>query len=418
MTTPSLMPAPRPFVLQGATVACEGSHWQPRRGIDLLVADGVLREIDARALPPADRSVLDIVDARALLLVPGFINGHTHSPEALGRGRATDATLDDWLPHAYEGLDALGPEGLTRAITLAAGEMIASGTVAVTDHLRQRPQSSATIVAAARAWQRTGLQARVAINLRDQDLPADVAQSAAELLAMAREALDTLGPHTIGLGPSAPQRCGDALLQAMAALARERGSFLHTHVNETRANAADCEARYGRSTIAHLDRLGYLGPTTELIHCVHVSDDDWRRLADTGTRFVHCPLANMRLGSGIAATMKAHRAGVDVRLATDGAGSNDAQSMLEVVKMSCLLSRLRPEANEWVSPERALSMATGRASLGTGQPAHLLAFDLNAACFADARDEELVARLVLAAGEPAIALRVVGGRRLPVPPAR
>lgn len=402
------------YLLRGATLASPHTAWQPQRGVDIWVQDGCIQAMgdlgDAVLWRTDGTTVPKVIDARALLIVPGFVNGHTHSPEVLGRGRATHATLDEWLPQAYTGLDQLSSQRHANAIALAAQEMAASGTVAVTDHLRQRPQTARQLITAAQAWQRTGLQARIAINLRDMDIPAPVAQSAHELLDVAEQCLDTLGPTIIGLGPSAPQRCSNALLRTMAQLSEQRGTFLHTHVSETAANARECEAMYGRSPIAHLESLGYLHPRTELVHCVHVSDEDWQRMAAHQATLVHCPLANMRLGSGIAAVMRAYRAGVRVRLATDGAGSNDAQNMLEVVKAACLLSRLRPQRDEWLSPELALAMASDHQSLHIGAPAHLLAFDLNAPCFAEAQDSELLARLVLSANTPQLVWTFVSGK--------
>jgi 5-methylthioadenosine/S-adenosylhomocysteine deaminase len=386
--------------LRNATVACQHSGWRPRTGVDLLLEDG--RVLDPALAGAADGPATVTRDASHLLLIPGFLNGHTHSPEVLARGRVPNAPLEEWLADSYRGLDVLQAERLERAIAIAAQEMRASGAVAVTDHLRQRPHTVQAITTAVQAWLRSGLDARVAINLRDQQLAAHEFQSVETLVALAGRCIATLGAARVGLGPSAPQRCSDALVRAMTGLARESGAFLHMHVYETRDNVRDCEALYGRSAVAHLDALGFLGPQTELVHGVHLADEDLRRMAAQQTTLVHCPLANMRLGSGIAPVARALRLGVPVRLATDGAGSNDAQNMLEVVKMTSLLSRLLPERADWLTPEQALALASGSAALTPGSGARAIGFDLRAPCFAETSTDELIARLVFAAPDSAI----------------
>lgn len=89
--------------------------------------------------------------------------------------------------------------------------------------------------------------------------------------------------------------------------------------------------------------------------------------------------------------------GVRVRIGSDGPGSNDTQDMQEAAKFALLLPRAgRPDA-EWPRPAQVLAMATAGRALTPGAGADLIAFDLRAAAFADARPAEIVARLLLAA---------------------
>jgi 5-methylthioadenosine/S-adenosylhomocysteine deaminase len=248
--------------------------------------------------------------------------------------------------------------------------------------------------------------------LRDRALPSGTAApDLPTVLALAAECLALGSPAVaVGIGPSAPQRCSDPLLTSLGRLAREARSFLHLHVCETAADADACRSLYGASAIAHLDKLGLLGPATELAHCVHVDDDDLRRLAATGTVMIHNPAANLRLGSGIAPIARALALGVRLRLGTDGAGSNDGQSMLDAVRLACLLPRnTLPEA-DWPLPSSVLAMATAGARIELGAAADLLAFDLDAPAFLDATDAELVPRLALAARETDLAFVLRSGR--------
>src|SRR4051794_20199683 len=69
-------------VYQDGSVAIRG---------DSIVAAGPRAEIESRYRAP------EVVDAEHHLVLPGFINGHTHVPMTLFRGLHDDVTLSDWL---------------------------------------------------------------------------------------------------------------------------------------------------------------------------------------------------------------------------------------------------------------------------------------------------------------------------------
>ena len=384
----------RDILFQGATLLRGAGDSMPRTGVDLLVRDGVIA-------PPDPTPDAQVIDARHLLLLPAFVNAHTHSPEALARGRAPMARLDEWLLAQYAGgQDALPAARIRHAILVSAAEAIRGGAVSVTDHFRQIPPSVEALRAASDAWAEAGIRARVALMLRDLPAPGAtfVPPSTEAALAVARAALAARPmAGEIGLGPSAPQRCSDALLRGLADLARDHGAFLHLHLCETAKDAADCRARFGTDPVAHLGQLGLLGPHVDLAHCVHLVDAELDQLAATGTRMVHNPLANLRLGSGIAPVGRALARGVRLGIGSDGPGSNDTQDMLEAAKLALLLPRAgRPDA-EWPTAAQILDMATDGAALAPGAVADLIAFDLRGAAFIETTATELAPRLLMAA---------------------
>jgi len=155
------------------------------------------------------------------------------------------------------------------------------------------------------------------------------------------------------------------MLEALAAMSAD--TLIHTHVDETAEDAAEARVRFGRSSIMHLDRLGLLRPSTACAHVVHVTDEDIARLAVSGTVAVHNPVSNSRLGSGIARLPALLAAGVAVALGTDGAASNDAQDMWEVLKLAALLPRLsESQPSSWPSAATLLDMATRQGQAASG----------------------------------------------------
>ncbi len=409
MTTPSPGAA---LLFRRAALIPGGPDLAPRARTDILLRAGRVAAVGPD-LPPSPDA--EEVPADHLLILPAFRNAHTHSPESLGRGRATRARQAEWLEAAYAGgLDALDETGIARAIAATAADTVRGGAASATDHFRQLPPSRDAVRHAAAAWSATGLRVGLAVMMRNRAMPgAHAPMPTRDLLAIAAACLaESRNGVTIGPGPSAPQRCTDDLLAGLAALAAEAGTFLHLHLCETAADAAACRALYGTSAVAHLHYLGALGPRTELAHCVHVDDGDLARMADTGTVMVHNPGANLRLGSGVAPVMAALRAGVRIRLGSDGAGSNDGLSVLDAARLACLIPRLTHEPDDWPEPADALAMATDGATLAPGEPADLLAMDLTAPAFAGTTPEEIVPRLILAARETEVVHLLAAGRPL------
>jgi 5-methylthioadenosine/S-adenosylhomocysteine deaminase len=370
----------------------------------------------ATASPPGTVAI----DCTGLLLLPGLINAHTHSPETFRRGLAADSTgFDSWMDAVWPPIERLTSTEVNVAVTLGAIEMLKRGTTTVVDHFRQVPQRADAVEAALAAYEAVGLRAVVAVMLRDRDErsgePSRGTQPASEQAALCA---DIARRHTgrfasVGVGPSGPGRCSDTLLLAAAEQARAAGLALHMHVNETAAQAKDARTRYGCSAVAHLDDLGFLGPDVALAHCVWVDADDIDRLSRTGTAAIHNPAANMRLGSGRAPVAALINAGVTVALGSDGPASNDSLDVLEAAKLAVLLSRsVAGDEKAWLGCAAALDMlinggrrAAGQptASLAPGAVADLALVELDSPPLVPLHDP--AAQLVL--GGPAISVRHV-----------
>jgi cytosine/adenosine deaminase-related metal-dependent hydrolase len=141
------------------------------------------------------------------------------------------------------------------------------------------------------------------------------------------------------------------------------------HLLETRAQREMGFRLYGTGTLAHLQRLGVLSPRANLVHALWLEDGDLDLIAAADAAIVHNPVSNARLGSGIFALTRALEHGIRVAVGTDSACCNDSNNLLETVKWATLLHNLgNPDPETWVSPARALRLATsgGADALGLG----------------------------------------------------
>ncbi|HMA60253.1 MAG TPA: amidohydrolase family protein, partial [Halanaerobiales bacterium] len=69
---------------------------------DILIEDGIIIDIDKNI--EKEKSQLEgSMDCKDYLILPGFVNGHTHNPSTLYRGLFRDKPLSDWLDNSYQG---------------------------------------------------------------------------------------------------------------------------------------------------------------------------------------------------------------------------------------------------------------------------------------------------------------------------
>lgn len=365
-------PALMDLLFAHATVLTLDAQFTVREDCDVLVQGG---RIAAMGRTPASGHPVRTIDARGLVLLPGMMNAHTHSPENFSRGRDDGSVLDDWFAAAWSHIDDLSPRAVYVAAQLGIAEMLHSGAIAVLDHFRQTPLTEAALDAAAQAYEDAGFRALVAPMVRDPVARGRVVP-AGRTIPPNREQVALIeagivrwqargGNVRIGFGPSAPNRCSDELLGMVGETARRHGSFVHTHVDEGRAESLRCRELYGHSTVQHLRQLGLVDPSLYIAHAVWIDESDVDTLAEGRSVVVHNPISNMRLGDGIAPVGALRRAGVPVAFGTDGAASNDGQHYFEALKAAVFIQRLSatPPA-DWMSAKDGLRHATQFAPFG------------------------------------------------------
>lgn len=344
------------------------------------------------------------VNGEHKLLLPGFVNAHTHSSEMWQRGIMSVLPLELWLAELYD-FAPLDVEKVYLSALGTAVETLLSGGTSVVDHLVLIPgQELETITTAVRAYQEIGIRAFIAPLIQDESLTAGIPsgeternhepyfRSTADTLAIIELAVRQFHRPESGINilvaPTGIQLCSDALFTGCIELSDRYNLCRHSHLLETKAQEKLAQEKYGCSAVEHLKRIGYLGDRTSLAHCVWLNDPDIEILAATQSTVVHNPLSNLRLGSGIAPILKYRQAGVNVTFGCDGASSNDSQDLLEAIKIGSILhNTTERDYQYWITPRQAVEMAAfGGAkglnmvntigSLGVGKQADLVLYDL------------------------------------------
>jgi cytosine/adenosine deaminase-related metal-dependent hydrolase len=339
------------FVIDGASVAtCDAAGTEHPRGY--VVVDGSRIAAVGAGAAPAEYAQAERIDGRGRLVTPGFVNTHHHLYQWITRGYATDHTLFQWLSTLYP-IWARLDEGLLHDAAAANLAWLAlTGCTTTTDHHYVFPRTGGDLLGAEiRAAQQIGLRfhpTRGSMNLgqRDGGLPPDdVVEEHDAILSASADAIARWHDPSfdsmlrIALAPCSPFSVTGELMRDSAALAREHGVRLHTHLAETADEDDFCLEKFGRTPAQYAEDLGWLGPDVWLAHCVHLSDDAIARFAATGTGVAHCPTSNGRLGAGVARSRELLAAGVAVGLGVDGSASNESGRMVDEPHQALLVAR-------------------------------------------------------------------------------
>ncbi|MGW5309076.1 8-oxoguanine deaminase [Nocardia thailandica] len=417
--------APADLVIDGCAVVTVDAAGTEYADGWVTVRGNRIEAVGSGPAPPALRRL----DGRGCLLTPGLVNTHHHLYQWITRGLAADDTLFEWLTTLYPVWSRIDEKSVGIAATGALVSLARTGCTTTADHHYVFPRGGGDLLAA-----EIGAAAEVGLRFHptrgSMDLgrsqgglpPDEVVESLDAILAASEQAVRAWHDPgfdamvRVGLAPCSPFSVTADLMRESAALARELGVRLHTHLAETLDEQEYCLETFGCTPAQYMEQLGWSGPDVWYAHAVHLDDEAVAGLARTGTGVAHCPTSNGRLGAGIARTADLVAAGVPVGLGVDGAASNESSSMIEEPRNALLYARAAggPRA---MTVRGALELATmggarvlGRAaeigSIEPGKLADLALWRLDTAAHAGIADP--VVALVLGAAPPLAALLVDG----------
>lgn len=334
------------------------------------------------ALP--EHEALETIDCRGRVVMPGFVNAHTHAPMTLLRGLADDLRLDVWLMGYMMPVERefVRPDFVALGTRLACAEMIRSGTTCFAD-MYYFEHAVADAAAAA------GLRALCAQTVLK--FPAPDAASFEDSLARAREFIVRWKGDALvvpAVAPHAPYTCTVEILRACAELSCEFDVPLHIHLAETAFEVEQSRHEHGMPVVPWVKKQRLFDARVLAAHCVHVDEGEIRALKDAGAGVAHNPTSNLKLGSGVAPVAKMLDLGVAVGIGTDGAASNNDLDMFEETRLAALLAKGISGDPTALPARLALAMATrigARAihlgditgSLEPGKRADLIVVDLD-----------------------------------------
>ncbi|MFG2932931.1 amidohydrolase family protein [Streptomyces achromogenes] len=305
---------------------------------DVLMRDGRIAGVGRRLPAPAGARVVDV---SGMLVLPGFVDLHNHLWQSSIRGGCHTQDLYGWLADCNRAtLPKISPEDMYRFVRLAALDALQAGVTTLVDWVH--PIGYDTSERYIRALDRTGLRFVYAM-----------AHNTADLDLVPRVKKNLLDPLPLASAQVAVHAGMDRLdpLRRSREVARDLGLMINSHVLEHRGDRAQEPIRSLRTADA-------FGPDLLMNHAIHLTDDEIAQVAEADVRVAHCPLSNMRLGSGIIRLPELKRRGVRAGLGHDG-GTNDTSDMFGVMKAAVGLQRaLHQDADVHPTIPAVLRMAT------------------------------------------------------------
>jgi 5-methylthioadenosine/S-adenosylhomocysteine deaminase len=393
---------------------------EPIRGGGVVIADGVITNVGPREELSAERASI----YEGAVVLPGFVNAHSHLEYASFAGFGDGLDFGPWIELHMKRKQRLGPSELLDSARLGVANSLASGITTTGD-------ASFSGVAAG-ACAELGLRAIVCLEVFGSDATAarERFDELREPFDRRTEPADHRGEPLIQLGvsPHAPYTTGPAVYR----WAQQLGLPVSTHVAESpheqefmltgsgpiQQVAAMCDVHSpATTTVRHFAQEELLDETVTAAHCVMVDDEEIELLAQAGTGVAHCPRSNAQLGCGIAPLTKLIERGVAVGIGTDSPASAPDFDMFAEMRAAVAAARSEQGSSSALRAREVLELATlgsARAlnvesqlgSLTPGKQADVAVVGLEDSPYAPIEDPESA---VVYGGSPERILRTITG---------
>ncbi len=398
------------ILVRGAYIVTQNDARHVLKG-DILIENGRIA-----AIGNVGDSADEIIDAQDDIVIPGFVNAHTHVAMTVMKGMADDLPFNDFLEKSFA-IDAkrTGKDILAGA-KLGCLEMIRSGTTTFVDMYY-----SEDVIA--KATVESGLRGVLCWAVLDQEYTTQkgIPLENCQRFFSHHQGNDMIIP---GIGLQGVYVCSKETFLGSKELADRTGMLMHFHLSETRKEVYDHKKRYQRRPADWLQEIGFLGNNCLAAHAAWLTINEINDLARSGCSVATCPVSNMKLATGgVAPIPEMRKAGVNLAIGTDGSTTNNSLDMLGEMKTLALLQK----ANRWdptvVSAQQALDFATlgGARAIGlekeigsieVGKRADLAIIEGKSANIWPLRKERLVAGIVYCANAGNVKSVICSGRPL------
>jgi 8-oxoguanine deaminase len=400
------------------------------RGI--VVEGAEIVECVARGRSPAIRPDATF-DASRHVVLPGLVNAHHHFYQTLTRAHPAGLGKDliPWLVAMERVWDRMTPDALRIAVRMALVELMLSGCTTVADHHNLFPPGLENAIdieveeATKLGLRMTVTRGSMGISEKDGGLqPDSIVQDSDTILADSERVLRLYHDQKAGamirvaLAPCSPLAVPKRVMESSAELAGRYGARLHCHLCQSPDEDVYAMQAFGKRSVDILEEAGWLTSRTWVAHGIYFNAAEIERLGRAGVGVAHCAASDMLFAQGICPTVDLEAAAVPIGVGVDGSASNDSSNMMEAVRHSMMLGRLRYgavvthlDALRWATEGSARCL--GRDDIGAirvGMQADLALFTLDEPRFSGAHDP--IAALVLCGAHRADRVMVAGRWRV------
>jgi len=327
-----------------------------------------------------------VVDLRRHLIIPGLVDCHLHLPQLDCRGKH-GATLLDWLncyifPAEKSFKDIRVVDDVGKRFFK---KLILNGTTTAAIYITVHASATDHAFKLAKAC---GVRAIIGKVMMDQNSPDGLKEDTTRSIKQSEELAAKWhgaagGRLRYAFTPRFAPTCSKDLLSEVGKMIQKTGTYLQSHIAETKEENEKVKELFPEYSdpFSVFERTGCVGPKTILGHAIYLSDDEYRRMAATGTKIAHCPTSNFFLKSGWMPISRVEKAGVTYGLGTDvGAGTSMSlfteMRHADFTQLETSMSPVKALYHATLGGAKTLSMEAGIGNFEAGKYADFLELDI------------------------------------------
>ena len=306
-----------------------------------VVIEGTkIREVGKTAELKAKYPEAEYIDAKGGVIMPAFINAHTHIYSALARGLSIKGNNPTNFYEVLDGTWWAIDRRLTLKGTRASADAlyidcIKQGVTTIFDHHASYAEIPGSLHTIAESAKKFGIRSCLCYEVSDRDGEEKCLQAIQENADFITECEQRKDPMLAAMfGGHALFTISDKTFDRMVEANNGRTGY-HIHVSEGMNDVYDSLQKYGRRPVQRLQDHGILGEKTILGHCIHVNSAEIEIIKNTNTMVVNNPESNMGNAVGTCPVLPLYKAGILLGMGTD-AYTND---MLESLKVALCAQR-------------------------------------------------------------------------------
>lgn len=306
-------------ILDNAYIFLNGSF---KRGY-LVISGKYIEEIGEGSFHDDSQKIreYEYYDLEGKLLLPGFVNTHTHSPMVVFRGVEDFAPLSKWLEKVLKREEKLDADSIYWFTLLAQMEMASKGITAFGDMYFY-------LSSMAKAVREFGMKALLTRGLVDAD-----GNGRKRLDENLKELSLTGGRIKVGFGPHAPYTCSKEYLKEISEIAKREDVRVMIHLLESPEERESY-------TLYDLVETGIFETHLIGVHLVHADEEDMMILKENDVGVSVCPISNAKLRNGFPPIDRMMKHGLKISVGTDGAASNNSLDLWKEISYMALTSRV------------------------------------------------------------------------------
>lgn len=328
------------FIIKNAVVLAEDRVEMRPGHTALAISCGTIVALGPAAEVCTSYPDFEEVDASGQMLIPGFVNAHTHTVLTALKG-----TVEDWSGEAiYRYMTpvsyAMTEQERSVIARLGCVEAIRSGTTTLVDPFRHvSTYAHAMAETGLRLWLSEACADIDTRRIRHGDYSVDPVFGN-QFLQRSRDMIETFHDSYDGrvkcqVAAHAPDNCSPKMLHALLALADEYGLSRTIHLSQSLGEESAVQRLYGTSSTEYLQREGFLGPDLLAAHLTFCKPGDIEILGKTGVHMAHTPASISRRGAHRALLGLIRDVGVPIALGTD----NMSEDMFQAMAFGSILHR-------------------------------------------------------------------------------